>query len=168
MSTLGPSVPIEDLRQRLAARLVALPWLAAWGGGAMWEAPVPFDGFGISQVPDAVPATKAHGAFAIGIRGTPKFEGRQVAGHNVVANTNVRVRFFARHTPGPTKSKTSEDAAAAIEQAVRSHLMDRTGAWPGQPAFQLILDSVEPRACPPPGNWFVHEIAFTARHPVRL
>lgn len=163
----GP-VTIAELRQRVAARVVDLPWQTdAWGAGAMWEAPVPYDLFGVSQVPDAIPATKAHGAFTIGI-GSTRFEGRATPGKLVVAITEVRVRFLARHTPGPTKSKASEYAAAAIEQALLEHLNAVTGLWPGLPAFHLTIDSVPTRSCPPPGNWFVHEARATARHPFRL
>lgn len=149
------SLSVAGLRQAMAARIAGL---SGW-----WEAPVPYESFGISGVPDAVPGLKAHLAFVVGTPSTGPINWRQKASEGVYVETDTRVRFFARHTPGPTTSQTSLDAATAAEQAVIARLMAVDATWPV--TFDLQLVSIPTHArLTRTGEWFLSEIQFTARH----
>ena len=129
-----------------------------------WEAPVPEPLFGPSQVPDAIPATKAHLAFVVGVPSTPKFLGREKASVPVFAETVVRVRFMARHVAGDETSKTSHDVALHAEHRIIKQVMAQSASWPGYP---IGIESVT-RGLNPSGEWFLTEINFLARHPFAL
>ena len=157
------ALSIAALRQAVAARIAGGTWnTGAWGAGGFWEAPVPFESFGISGVPDAVPGSKAHGAFVVGTPATTDPQWRQKPGEGVWATTDLRVRFFARHTPGPSKSQASQDAATNIEQAIVARLMAVDATWPA--TFQITLSGIPSRALTTSGEWFLTELSFNARH----
>jgi hypothetical protein len=148
------ALSIAGLRQAMAARIGGL---SGW-----WEAPVPFDSFGLSGVPDAVPALKTH-PFVVGTPSTPLVNWRQKASEGVYVETDTRVRFFSRHTPGPTRSQASADAATAAEQALIARVMSVDAAWPR--TFDLELVAIPTHAAlTTTGEWFLSEIQFTARH----
>ena len=149
------SLTVAALRQAMAARIAGL---SGW-----WEAPVPFDSFGLSGVPDALPALKAHLAFVVGTPSTTPITWRQKASEGVYVETDTRVRFFARHTPGPTRSQASLDAATAAEQALIARVISVDAAWPV--TFDLEFRSIPSHAAlTTSGEWFLSEIQFTARH----
>ena len=150
------AVSIAQLRQAFATRIALL---SGW-----WEAPVPYELFGPSHVPDAVPAPKAHQAFSVGTPSTPEYAWRQKASEGAYAKTDVRVRFLARHTPGVTTALASVDAATAAEHVLIKQLM-AAPTWPT--SFQLALLS-STRSCPAPGEWFVIEVAFECHHQFAL
>lgn len=144
------AVTLSELRQRVAARVAAL---SGW-----WEAPVPFDQFGPSAVPDSVPATKAHLAFAVGIGETiDAQEMRQRASVGANVRTDVMVRFLARHTPGPTNSQTSQDTALDAEHALIKQVMAQSAAWP---VDLRILYRSSRRTISDAGEWFETTVTF--------
>lgn len=154
------SVTFASLRQQVAARVTAI-------GSTWWEAPVPFDAFGPTAVPDAVPATKAHLAFAVGLiqseRGDDGTRGRSTDG--LLVDTVVGVRFLARHTPGPTNSQSSQDACLAAELALVQAIMGRTGsapAWPNE--IKPRYDRTDPRTINDTGEWFTTTVQFRMMH----
>lgn len=149
------AVTHSALRQAIATRIAAL---SGW-----WEAPVPFDSFSPSGVPDAVPASKAHLAFSVGLGESGNFDGRQKPSVGVLLHTPVRVRFYARHTPGPTVSQTSQDAALDARQALIVQLMAQNASWPS--TFEIrALTSVLELTLLPTGEWFFTGIDIDAYH----
>lgn len=158
------TVTPESLRSQVAARVTLI-------GGSWWEAPVPYDLFGPSAVPDAVPASKAHLAFAVGLIATETggdgYRGRALDG--LLADTLVGIRFLARHTPGPTNSITSQTACLAAELAVVQQIMARTAVaptWPNEikPRFERI----DPRTINDTGEWFTTTVLFKMMHVIPL
>lgn len=144
------SVTYAELRQRVAAR-VAL--LSGW-----WEAPVPFEQFGPSAVPDSVPATKAHLAFSVGLGDSSDAEEmRQRASVGVNVRTDVRVRFLARHTPGPTNSQASQDVALGAEHDLIKQIMAQGASWP---VDLRILYRGSRRTIADSGEWFETTATF--------
>ena len=152
------AVTLAELRQRMAARVAAI---SGW-----WEAPVPYDLFGPSAVPDSVPATKAHLAFAIGIGETVDAEEmRQRASVGTHVRTEVAVRFLARHTPGPTNSQASLDAALTAEHGMIKQVMAQGASWP---VDLRILYRSSRRTIADTGEWFEHTVSFTVTHLLAL
>jgi hypothetical protein len=152
------AVTPAELRQRVAARVAAL---TGW-----WEAPVPFEQFGPSAVPDAVPATRAHLAFSVGVLETVDAEEmRQRASVGTNVRTDVAVRFLARHTPGPANSQASQDAAFTAEHSLIKQMMAQGAAWP---VDLRILYRSSKRTIAESGEWFEHTITFTITHLLAL
>lgn len=154
------SVTFASLRQQTAARITAI-------GSTWWEAPVPYEQFGPSAVPDAVPSTKAHLAFSVGLyqseRGDDGTRGR--ASDGMLVDSLVGVKFLARHTPGPTNSLTSFDAALAAELALIQQLMGRTAvapAWPNE--IKVRYDRTDTRAVNESGEWYTFTVLFRMMH----
>ena len=154
------SLSFSTLRQQVAARIALI-------GGDWWEAPVPYDGFGPSAVPDAVPATKAHLAFAVGLIqteiGSDGTRGRAADG--LLVDSMVGVRFLARHKPGPTNSQASQDAALAAEVAMIQQVMGRTAtapAWPNE--IKVRYDRTDTRTINESGEWFTTTVLFRMMH----
>lgn len=158
------SVSFTSLRQQVAARVALI-------GGDWWEAPVPYDAFGPSAVPDAVPATKGHLAFAVGLTQTEKgADGtRGRASDGLLVDTIVGIRFLARHTPGPTNSLASQDAALTAETALIDQIMDRTAtapAWPNE--IKVRYDRTDTRTLNESGEWFTTTVLFRMMHTLPL
>lgn len=152
------AVTLTELRQRVAARVAAL---SGW-----WEAPVPFDQFGPSAVPDAVPATKAHLSFAVGLGETVDAEEmRQRASVGTNVRTDVAIRFLARHTPGPTNSHASQDTALTAEHTLIKQMMAQGASWP---VDLRILYRSSRRTIAESGEWFEHTVTFTITHLLAL
>lgn len=158
------SVTFASLRQQTAARVALI-------GGTWWEAPVPYEHFGPAAVPDSIPATKGHLAFAVGLtqteRGDDGTRGR--ASDGLLVDTIVGVRFLARHTPGPTNSLTSQDAALAAELALIRQLMGRTAtapAWPNE--IKVRFDRTDTRTLNESGEWFTTTVLFRMMHVLPL
>lgn len=148
MAAVTPSA----LRQRVAARVTAI-------GSTWWEAPVAPTQFGASAVPDAIPATKAHLAFAVDMPTTDDAEEtRQKASYGANVTTDVKVRFLARHTPGPTNSLASQDAALDAEHALVKQLCAQSSAWP---VDLRILYRRTDRTINDTGEWFEYAVHFS-------
>jgi len=152
------AVTLTELRQRVAARVAAL---SGW-----WEAPVPYDLFGPSSVPDAVPATKAHLAFAVGVLETVDAEEtRQRASVGTNVRTDVAVRFLARHTPGPTNSQASQDTALTAEHTLIKQMMAQGTTWP---VDLRILYRSSRRTIADSGEWFEVTVTLSITHLLAL
>ncbi len=145
---------MAGLRQAVAARVLAI-------GGSWNEAPVPFDAHSWTAVPEAIPASKAHLSFSIGM-GTTRASGNR---HNQTAGvrceTDLPVRFLARLTP--KDSLTSLDAALAAEIALIKQL---DGARWSQHTDALWAKSE--RSSAPTGDWFRCDVTFTVSHLLAL
>ncbi len=140
-----------ELRQDLSTQILTI--------GGDWNAsPVPYHLHGPDDVPDAVPASKAHLSFAIGLD-SEAGEDRQRASLGARTITDAAVRFFARYTP--KDGITSEDAALGHENdlitAVRGTSTD----------FQIVW-ARSSRSMVASGEWFTHEVAFTVFHRIPL
>lgn len=155
---MGPVVTYRQLHEAVRERITGLP---GW-----WPAPVPYSSFGHAGVPDGVPAAKADRAFVVGIPSTPTVEERQKPSEGVVVTTDVRVRFFARHVPGPDTSPTSEGAAEDAEMDLVKRLMAFDAGWPRD--FQITYAGGTTRELIRTGEWFLIEVPFTARHRLPL
>lgn len=156
---------VATIRQAIASKIAAITPVAS---ETWWEAPVPYDGFGVAAVPDAVPATKAHGAFAVGVPSTPRYDQRQRPQTNgTLAQTTVMVRFLARATPPATGTAVASfDAACNMEHAVIKALMYQSPTFLGDASIRL--EATPTRSTPAPGNWHAFEIQFTVFHPFDL
>lgn len=152
---------LAALRQGVASRVATLhttstPWR---------EAGVPYDRFGAELVPDYVPATVAHLAYAVGVPSTPDIGDRQKPTDGALVKTALGVRFLAQHKA--LASLQSADAALDHEQDLIACLMESSSVWPGTLGVQLLLTS-RAQACPPPYDWFVHTLTFQALHRLPL
>jgi hypothetical protein len=151
---------VAQLRQSVVSRIEAL---SGW-----WCAPVAYDAFNAGGVPEAVPALKAHLAFVVGTPSSSPVDmaERQKPAQGVWVQTDMRVRFLARYTPGPTKAVASIDAATAAELALIQQLLAVSPTWPA--TFKLVWASTPSRALIASGEWFLHEVAFNAYHRLPL
>lgn len=149
---------LSKLRLEIATRLRTL-------GGAWNEASVPYDRFGVGLVPDHLPHTRAHCAFAVG---TPSSEptDRQ-APDGTWVRTQLRVRFLARAKPPAAAHDAATDAALDLEQQALRCLLERSASWPGARGFSLRMGPMT-QTCPPPHDWYLHELAFEAQHRLAL
>ena len=137
-----------ELRQDFSARIVLI------GGG--WNAsPVPFALHGPDNVPDAVPASKAHLSFAVGLDSAADVEQRQRLNVGARTTTAATVRFFSRYTPHD--GITSEDAALDHEHDLIKQVVATATD------FSVTWTSSD-RELVPSGEWFVHEVEFAAYH----
>lgn len=151
---------VAQLRQSVAERVEGL---AGW-----WCAPVAYDAFAAGGVPEAVPALRAHLSFVVGTpSSTPADTAeRQKPAQGVWTATDLRIRFLARYTPGPTRAQAAIDAATDAELALIQRLMAVSPTWPV--TFKLVWASTPSRALIASGEWFLHEVAFTAYHRLPL
>ena len=149
------SLEQSALRQAVSNRIALL---SGW-----WVAPVPWDSFGHGGVPDSVPAQKAHLAFVVGIGDSEPGE-RQKTSEGTDTETEVRVAFYARHTPGPTTSHTSYDAALDARAVLVRQLM---AAWSSTFLVQRLLSIPAPELIRT-GEFFLLRAHFTARHRLPL
>ncbi|NBV19950.1 hypothetical protein [Janthinobacterium sp.] len=147
------------LRQALATRIAGI---SGW-----WEAPVPADSFSPSAVPDAIPASKAHLAFAVGLGESTIIDGRHKASVGVHLHTPARLRFYARHTPGMTISQTSQDAALDARQALIVRVMAQDATWPSSFQIARIL-AIPELVLLPTGEWFLGGLDVECLHPLPL
>lgn len=139
-----------ELRQDLSARIALL--------GGDWNAsPVPYHLHGPADVPDAIPASKAHLSFAIG-QDAERYADRHRPDIGTLTISAVNVRFFARYTP--LGGIASEDAALDHEHDLIKQAIGVAG-------FSLLWDS-SARDMTSSGEWFVHEVTFTATHRLAL
>jgi hypothetical protein len=146
-----------QVRQDFAARIVGI-------GGAWNLAPVPWALFGPSLVPDAIPSSKGHLAFAVGLTATEAMKDRQRASEGVETRTRVSVKFLARLTP--KDQLTSDDAAldaelALIQRIVVPDTVDDSPSWPLY--FHAVWRN-SARTAVPTGEWFVCESQFDVYH----
>ncbi len=140
-----------ELRQDLSTRIAAL--------GGDWNAsPVPYALHGPDDVPDAIPRSRAHLSFAVGLQ-SDAGEDRQRVTRGARTVSAVAVRFFARYTPGD--GIASEDAALEHERDMIARIVatatDFQIVWTGSARSMVIT-----------GEWFVHEVNFTAYHRLAL
>lgn len=145
-----------EVRQDFATRIAAID--AAW-----WEAPVPFDLFGPSLVPDAVPSGRGHLSFAVGVPSSESAGDRQKAADGLWLRSLVAVRFLARIPP--KGQVAGVDAGLVAELALVAQIMAQSASWPVN--FQILYDS-STRSTPAPGEWAMHEVRFKAYHRVTI
>jgi hypothetical protein len=140
----------SDVRQAISTAVLVT--------GGDWNAsPVPYALFGPDAVPDAVPASKAHLAFAIGIESEATSE-RQKITDNIDTESSISVRFFSRFTP--LDGIASEDAALDHEHDLIKAVRATSGV--------RVLWSRSIRDMVASGEWFIHEVVFTAYHRIAL
>ena len=149
------SLEQSALRQAFATRIALL---SGW-----WQAPVPWDSFAPSGVPDGVPMQKAHLAFVVGIGDSDPGE-RQKTSEGTDTETEIRIAFYARHTPGPTSSQTSEDAALDARAALVKQIM---ASWSSTFQVQRLL-RLPASELIRTGEFFLLRAHFTARHRLPL
>lgn len=155
---------LAQVRSGIATRIVEMgdPWT---------EAQVPYERLGASGSPDQAD-TVAHGAFAVGVPKTDSFADRQTS-DGAIGTTQLVVRFLARAKPSASAMKAAEDAALDLEHTLIKRMMARVAAsssgpaWPGKLLVSLVLVS-RAHACPPPHDWFVHDVTFKATHRLAL
>lgn len=139
-----------ELRQDLSTQILTI--------GGDWNAsPVPYHLHGPGDVPDAVPASKAHLSFSIGFDSSAG-EDRQRAALGALTLSGVSVRFFARYTP--RDGLASEDAAL-------DHERDLIAAAIATDGVQVLWESSS-RDMTSSGEWFVHESRFQTYHRLPL
>ena len=150
MTTRSPA----QVRQDIAARVAAI-------GGDWNIAPVPWALFGPSLVPDAIPSSKGHLAFAVGLTATESMKDRQRPSEGVETRTRASVKFLARLTP--KDQLASEDAALDAELAVVQQMCAVPGGdvWPN---FFHVIWRNSARTAVPTGEWFVVEVQFDVFH----
>jgi hypothetical protein len=143
-----------QVRQDIAARVAAI-------GGDWNIAPVPWALFGPSLVPDAIPSSKGHLAFAVGLTATESMKDRQRPSEGVETRTRASVKFLARLTP--KDQLASEDAALDAELAVVQQMCAVPGGdvWPN---FFHVIWRNSARTAVPTGEWFVVEVQFDIYH----
>ena len=143
-----------QVRQDIAARVAAI-------GGDWNIAPVPWALFGPSLVPDAIPSSKGHLAFAVGLTATESMKDRQRPSEGVETRTRASVKFLARLTP--KDQLASEDAALDAELAVVQQMCAVPGGdvWPN---FFHVIWRNSARTAVPTGEWFVVEVQFDVFH----
>lgn len=142
----------SELRTDIATVITAI--------GTPWNlAKVPYSQFDVGGVPDAVPASKAHGCFAVGMPDSERTEGRQRVATGAATLTRVVVRFFARYLP--KDGIASEDTALDLERTMIAAVVAVATD------FQIYWES-STRTSTDPGNWFVHEVAFIVNHRISL
>ena len=142
----------SDFATRIAA--ISASWLLA---------PVPFALFGPHLVPDAIPASKAHLSFAIGVLDTARTDDRQRVSDGIQVASRVTVRFLARQTP---KDKlTAEDAGFAAELALIQQALGVSDVWPIN--FQVLYEG-STRTMIESGEWAQHDVLFRVFHRLAL
>lgn len=141
-----------EVRQDLAARIAAI-------GGSWNLAPVPFALHGPSAVPDAIPSTRAHLSFSVGLTASEAQKDRQRPPNGVLTRSRASIRFLARLTP--KDQIMSEDAALDAELALIQQLCAVTGSWPA--TFHVTWRN-SARAVFPSGEWFLLESQFDILH----
>ncbi len=148
------STTTAAVRQAIAARITAL--------GTPWnEAPVPFDLHSLAPMPDAIPATRGHGSFSVGVpRSAVRPGERHQAGVGVRLTTDVVVRFFAR-LPRAT-ALTAVDAALALELALIRSL---DIGWSQD--LTMYLSGIERRSLST-GEWMQIDAVFSTTYLVAL
>ena len=155
MTTRSPSQVRRDFAERIGA-------MSGWT-----VSPEPYSQHDVGAVPNSQPATTAHLSFSVGIpESVPSdgtvFGGRQKPATGVYAQSEVRVRFFARHMP--RDEGASEDVALDAESALVVQIM--SSGWPTT-ALQIVWIGSE-RELVETGEWFVVEARFQVRHRIAL
>lgn len=142
------------VRAAVAARITLL-------GSPWWEAPVPPDLHSWSQVPDAVPSTRAHGSFSVRLPSSAAAPGeRHKTGTGYRVTHRLTVRFLARVTP--KDAIASYDAALALETALIASL---DSGWSGD--LTMYYQGTE-RTTAQTGEWIQIECLFALTHLVAL
>jgi len=146
------TVSFSALRAGIASVIVAR--------GTPWSlAVVPFSQFDVSDVPDAIGALNAHGAFAVGLDTSDAGTDRQRVANGTWISTRAIVRFFARYVPHD--GITSEDAALDMERTLIAAVVAAED-------LGHILWESSSRTSTDTGNWFAHEVAFNCTHRLAL
>jgi hypothetical protein len=147
------ALTMAGLRQAVAARIAGL-------GGTWNQAPVPFDAHSWSAVPEAVPASKAHLSFSLGMGVTRAVGNRHRTLDGVRCETELPVRFLARLVPGTVLA--SLDVALGFEVDLIKRLDSQ---WsPNVLCYWLRSE----RVSAPTGEWFRSDCVFTVGHLLAL
>ncbi len=144
------SLTVATLRQRVAARVVAL--------GAPWkESPYLYELVGRD------PASIAHGAFAVGVPRTTADGSRQ----RVNVGANVATPFVLRFTARvkPKDGVDSLDVALDLEHALIRQLCQHDATWPVD-AHVLYVNT--DRTLVDAGDWLRLDLIFNALHTLAL
>ncbi len=142
-----------QLRQDVATRIAGL-------GGAWNEAPVAWDAHSWSGVPEAIPSTKAHLSYSVGITDSEAIGDRHRTYFQ--ARTTVRVRFLARLSPASSGPLASVDAALDAEVALIKRLDS------GWSTTLTVYYRRTRRSTAPSGEWIQIEAEFLVDHQVAL
>jgi hypothetical protein len=150
---------VTQVRDALAAQITAI-------GGSWNQATVPYALHGPSQVPDAIPSSKAHLSFSVGCPETTIVAGRadrQRPSLGTWVATRAILRFLARITP--KTGLASEAAGQAAELAVIQALLAQGASYPGD--MEVVFQGAT-RSIVPTGEWAIHEVAFVVYHRLAL
>ena len=126
-----------------------------------WPAPVPFDGFGPNAVPNAIPATRGHLAFSVGIPSSRAADDRQRPSDGLLVQSTVGVKFLARIAP--KGQIASVDAGFDAEVLLISKIL----AVGSGRLFHVAFDGSS-RSTPGGGEWRLHDVRFTLYHRVSI
>ena len=151
------TITLAGVRQTIAARVELL---SGWS-----EAPVAWDAFSWTGVPEAMPSTTAHRSFAIGITDT-RAVGERHRSH-FMARSTIVVRSLHRLSPAATGPVASVDAALAAELLLIKQLDTR---WVAAGAAVELTSyfARSRRTTAPSGEWILIEDEFAVDHIVDL
>jgi len=150
---------LASLRQAIATRISTIPAPTGWS-----EAPVPWDLHSASGVPAAVPSSRLHLSYAVGLPETEATGRRHRALDGVRCRSLVTVRVLCRLAP--LDQLASLDAALAAEEALIDHLDHQDAIWPA--ADLTIYWQGTRRAAAPTGDWLLLEVRFATDHTLAL
>lgn len=149
------AVTRSELRRLTAAQIVAT--LPEWK-----VAPVPFDSFDVSTVPDAIPASIAHLCFSVGVKGTKDtHRNRSTATEGALAESEVRIKFLFRLSPSDKVG--SADAADDAGHAAIKAVCEQSATWPGTMTASFLWESTS-GSVNSSGEWHTGEIVYTVLH----
>lgn len=151
------TITLAGVRQALAAR-VAL--LSGWV-----EAPVAFDAFSWDAVPEAMAATTAHKAFAVGVADMVATGERHKT--HFRARTTAVIRSLHRLLPAAAGPIASVDAALTAELLLIQQL-DQQWTSGGSPVEVVAYFNRSRRSTAPTGEWLLIETEFFVDHLVNL
>jgi len=146
------ALTMAGLRQAVAARVAGL---SGWT-----QSPVPFDAFGVSGAPEAVPSSVAHLHFSIGFGTTRAIGNRHRSLDGVRCETELPVRFFARLQP--KAGTTSLDTALGAEVDLVKRLDSQ---WSADVQCYWLRSE---RSSTPAGDWLRLDVYFGVQHLLAL
>lgn len=130
-------------------------------------AKVPADAFGVNDVGKAVPSTRAHLAFAVGLEecapDVSARRDRQRASEGLLVSTGVLVRFLSR--VAAKNQVGSVDDGLDAEVTLIAELLERGASWPAN--FHVWFTSAR-RSTAPGSDYRVHEVRFGVLHRIDI
>lgn len=144
----------SQVRSDFATRIAAL------SGWSLVD--VPYSQFDVGAVPDAVAATNAHLAFAVGVESSED-GGRQKLSEGIKTLSEVGVRFLSRISA--RDKLTSIDAGLDAEVDLLGQLLEKSASWPVNFGVRYLRTRRTDHAA---GGWRMHELTFRVDHLVRV